>query len=101
MRLFPLAHDNGLQTNAAVGGLTPLPEERRRRATTFIFHAAAQSIKVSYLHNDLSLLRAWHTHNPGLVRMQLQPHLAHPFHEGGQHPMGLSLADAVHHRVST
>jgi hypothetical protein len=38
-------------------------------------------------------------HNPGLVRMQLQPHLAHPFHEGGQHPMGLGLADSVHHRV--
>jgi hypothetical protein len=58
---FPLAHDNGLQANAAVGGLTPLPEERRRRATTFIFHAAAQSIKVSYLHNDLSLARVAHT----------------------------------------
>ena len=31
--------------------------------------------------------------------MQLQPHRAHPFHEGGQHPMGLGLADAVHHCI--
>jgi hypothetical protein len=31
--------------------------------------------------------------------MQLQPHLTHPFHEGGQHEMGLGLADAVHHHV--
>src|SRR6266849_8825211 len=42
-----------------------------RRATpkghkTFISHAAAQSVKVSYLHRGLSLLRTWRTDNPRL-----------------------------------
>ena len=73
---FPTRSRQRSSANAAVGGLTPLPEERRRRATTFIFHAAAQSIEVTYLHPDLSFLRAWHTldaasclrHGPGLGR---------------------------------
>ena len=47
---FPTRSRQRSSANAAVGGLTPLPEERRRRATTFIFHAAAQSIEVTYLH---------------------------------------------------
>jgi hypothetical protein len=65
---FPTRSRQRSSANAAVGGLTPLPEERPRRATTFIFHAAAQSIEVSYLHSNLSLLRAWHTHDQGLAR---------------------------------
>src|SRR4029450_13292338 len=64
---FPTRSRQRSSANAAVGGLTPLPEERRRRATTFIFHAAAQSIEVTYLHPDPSLLRAWHTHDEGLA----------------------------------
>src|SRR6516225_8663146 len=79
---FPTRSRQRSSANAAVGGLTPLPEERRRRATTFIFHAAAQSIEVSYLHSDPSLLRAWRTHDPGLVRVQLQPGFGHPFLQG-------------------
>lgn len=63
---FPTRSRQRSSANAAVGGLTPLPEERRRRATAFIFHAAAQSIEVTYLHPDLSLLRAWRTHDAGL-----------------------------------
>ena len=66
---FPTRSRQRSSANAAVGGLTPLPEERRRRATTFIFHAAAQSIEVTYLHPDLSLLRAWHTDDAGLGPM--------------------------------
>src|SRR6266480_4877775 len=88
---FPTRSRQRSSANAAVGGLTPLPEERRRRATTFIFHAAAQSIEVSYLHNDLSLLRAWHTHDLGLGRVQFQADPTHPLPQGPQHLMRLSL----------
>ncbi len=69
---FPTRSRQRSSANAAVGGLTPLPEERRRRATTFIFHAAAQSIEASYLHDNLSLLRAWHTHDLRLRGVQLK-----------------------------
>jgi sugar-specific transcriptional regulator TrmB/DNA-binding CsgD family transcriptional regulator len=53
----------------------------------------------SHLHNNLFLLRAWHTHDPGLVRVQLQPDLGHPLFQGGEHLAGLLLCRAVHHRV--
>jgi hypothetical protein len=65
-----------------------------RRATpkghqSFISHTAAQSIKVSYLHRDLSLLRAWRTDDPGLGRVQPQPDLLHPVLQRRQHLAGL------------
>ena len=94
---FPTRSRQRSSANAAVGGLTPLPEERRRRATTFIFHAAAQSIEVTYLHPDLSFLRAWHTHDLGLARMQFQADPGHPLMQRGQDLAGLVLADAVDH----
>ena len=80
---FPTRSRQRSSANAAVGGLTPLPEERRRRATTFIFHAAAQSIEVTYLHPDLSLLRAWHTHDLRLHGMQLKTQGPEPLGDGG------------------
>ena len=42
---FPTRSRQRSSANAAVGGVTPLPEERRRRATTFIFHAAAHQLR--------------------------------------------------------
>src|SRR5262249_37007734 len=96
---FPTRSRQRSSANAAVGGLTPLPEERRRRATTFIFHAAAQSIQVTYLHPDLSLLRAWRTHDLGLGRVQPQPDLLHPAGERRQHHAGFPFRRAVHDRV--
>src|SRR5713226_10544925 len=75
-----------------------------RRATpkghkTFISHAAAQSVKVSYLHRGLSLLRTWRTDDPGLARMQQQPDRVHPLPQSRQDTLRLGLADAVDHRV--
>src|SRR5262245_58042918 len=96
---FPTRSRQRSSANAAVGGLTPLPEERRRRATTFIFHAAAQSIQVTYLHPDLSLLRAWRTHDPGLGRVQPQPGLLHALADRRQDQLGLAASGAVHDRV--
>ena len=42
---FPTRSRQRSSANAAVGGLTPLPDERRRRAITFIFHAAAHQLR--------------------------------------------------------
>ena len=89
---FPTRSRQRSSANAAVGGLTPLPEERRRRATTFIFHAAAQSIEVSYLHDNLSLLRAWRTHDLRLRRVQLKTESPEPLGDGGPQLTGLVLA---------
>ena len=96
---FPTRSRHRSSANAAVGGLTPLPEERRRRATTFIFHAAAQSIEVTYLHPGLSLLRAWHTHDLRLHGMQLKPQGPEPDGDGGLQFPGLVLAVAVRNNV--
>src|SRR6516162_7744518 len=92
---FPTRSRQRSSANAAVGGLTPLPEERRRRATTFIFHAAAQSIEVSYLHDNLSLLRAWRTHDLRLAGMQLKTQGPEPLGDGGPQLAGLVLGVAV------
>src|SRR6516225_209170 len=73
---FPTRSRQRSSANAAVGGLTPLPEERRRRATTFIFHAAAQSIEVTHLHSDPSLLRAWHTNDARLGFLRLKTEIS-------------------------
>ncbi len=73
---FPTRSRQRSSANAAVGGLTPLPEERRRRATTFIFHAAAQSTEVSYLHHNLPLARVAHTRSwswPGAAAARPPP----------------------------
>ena len=59
---FPTRSRQRSSANAAVGGLTPLPEERRRRATTFISHTAAQSIEVpTYMTTSPSCARGAHT----------------------------------------
>src|SRR5262249_1107729 len=90
---FPTRSRQRSSANAAVGGLTPLPEERRRRATTFIFHAAAQSTEVSYLHHNLSLLHAWHTHDLRLHRVRLQAQGPEPLGDGGQAGEGVPGRD--------
>jgi hypothetical protein len=38
-------------------------------------------------------------HDPGLVRVQLQPDLGHPFLQRGEDLIGLPLRRAVHHGV--
>jgi hypothetical protein len=59
---FPTRSRQRSSANAAVGGLAPLPEERRRRATTFIFHAATHRSRSPTYIRDLSLCaRGTHT----------------------------------------